>query len=78
MKDRVDHIRPFFWDSDIPKINIKEHKQCLIERILELGDEKAVQWLFSHFSLPEIKKTLKDNRRISEKSKNYWFLILEE
>jgi len=78
MKDRVDHLRPFFWDSDISKINIKEHKQYLMERILELGDEKAVQWLFSHLPLSEIKQTLKNNRRISEKSKNYWCLILEE
>ena len=72
------HIQPFFWDADLSKIDIEENKQYIIERILELGDQEAVRWIFSIFSLKEIKKTLEGSRRISQKSKNFWFIFLED
>ena len=78
MKDIAEHLRPFFWETDLSKINIEENKQYIIERILELGDKDAVQWLFSNFSQDEIKKTLKESRRISKKSLNFWSIILED
>lgn len=74
----AEHLRQFFWETDLSKINIEENKQYIIERILELGDRDAVQWLFSDFSLDEIKKTLEKSKRISKKSLNFWSIILED
>jgi len=78
VKIKAEYLRPFFWDSDLSKIKIKENKQYIIERILELGDRDAVQWLFSNFSLDEIKKTVKESKNISQKSLNFWSIILED
>jgi len=74
----AEDLRPFFWETDLSKISIEENKQYIIERILELGDRKAVQWLFSTFSLDEIKKTIEESKSISKKSLNFWSIILED
>jgi len=74
----AEHLRPFFWETDLSKINVEKNKQYIIERILELGDMDAVQWLFSNFSLGEIKKTLEKSKSISKKSLNFWSIILED
>jgi len=78
VKIKPECLRPFFWDSDLSKIKIKENKQYIIDRFLELGDRNAVQWLFSNFPLNEIKKTLKESKNISKKSLNFWSIILED
>lgn len=78
MKTKVEYPRPFFWETDLSKVNIEENKQYIIERILELGDRDAVQWLFSKFSLGEIKTTLEKSKCISEKSKSFWLIFLED
>ena len=78
MKTLEEHLRPFFWETDLSKIDIEENKQYIIERILELGDKDAVQWLFSNVSMCDIKNTLEKSRRISQKSKNFWSIFLED
>ena len=77
MKTITKQLQPFFWERDETKIDIEKNKIYIIERILELGDSEAVRWLFSKFTLSDIKKILKKSRRISKKSKNYWSIFLE-
>jgi len=69
-------LKPFFWETDLEKMDMKLHKTYIIERILELGDKSAVQWLLSAYALSEIKETLKKSRNISPKSRNYWDIVL--
>jgi hypothetical protein len=42
---------------------------------LELGDEAAVTWLRQTFTEGEIRRVLKSERRLSEKSANFWALV---
>jgi hypothetical protein len=76
MKKEVDIPRELFWDTDIARLNLQENKQYIIERALELGDEKAVRWLFSIYARSDIKKALQKSRNISRKSSQYWTLML--
>jgi len=78
MKSSDKNLQSFFWETDLSKIDIERNKQYIIERILELGDRDAVQWLFSKFSLDDIKTTLETSRRISKKSKNFWLIFLKD
>lgn len=78
MKTLAEHLRPFFWGTDLSKIEFEENKPFIIERILEFGDIDAVRWLLSNVSLGDIKKTLEGSRRISQKSKNFWSIFLED
>ena len=69
-------LKKYFWDVDFDKIDIQKNKRFVLERILELGDEKAVDWMKRSFSNKEMLEALKDNKRISKKSLNFWNLIL--
>jgi Family of unknown function (DUF6922) len=69
-------LKPFFWETDLEKMDIRLHKTYIIERILELGDKPAVQWLFTTYSLSEIKDILEKSRNVSSKSRNYWDIVL--
>lgn len=71
-------LLPFFWETDLEKVDIQRNKNFIIERILELGDRSAVEWLFTTYSTAAIKKTLEESRNISKKSKNFWKMILGE
>jgi hypothetical protein len=66
----------FFWDTDPARLDLQQNKQYIIDRILELGDEKAVEWLFSIYSRRDIKRALRTSRSISKKSSHYWNLVL--
>jgi hypothetical protein len=70
--------RELFWDTDPARLDIQKNRQFIIERTLELGDERAVNWLFSTYPRKEIKRILAESRRISLKSYQYWSLILKE
>jgi hypothetical protein len=76
VKSLEDSLKPFFWDTDLSKIDLKENSRYVIQRILEFGDEASVQWLFSHYSHEEIKRVLKGSKKISKKSRNFWTIIL--
>jgi len=76
MKKELDIPCELFWDTDVTRLDPQENKQYIIDRTLELGDEKAVRWLFLAYSHNDIKKALKKSRIISRKSSNYWNLML--
>jgi hypothetical protein len=78
MSKTEDIPRALFWDADLTRLDLQENKEYIIERTLELGDGRAVRWLFSIYSPSDIKKVLAKSRRISRKSSNYWSLILKE
>ncbi|HCS49953.1 MAG TPA: hypothetical protein DIW61_17580 [Candidatus Aminicenantes bacterium] len=76
MKKGKDIPPGLFWDTDSSRLDLQQNKEYIIERVLELGDEKAVSWLVSRYPRSEIKKVLAASRRISRKSANYWSLVL--
>lgn len=65
-------IRRFFWDVDPEELDISRHKAFIIERILELGDEKAVGWLFTAYAREDITAILESSRSLSAKSRGFW------
>lgn len=69
--------RGHFWDTEPGHLDLQKNKNYIIERVLELGDERAVRWLFSKYSRREIKEVLAGSRNISRKSSRYWSLILK-
>ena len=66
-----------FWDVDFEKLNIKENRLYIIQRILNCGDGKSLRWLNKHFSKDEQVKTLTSSRGFSIRSANFWRLILD-
>lgn len=69
--------RGLFWDTEPGRLDLHKNRDYIIERVLDLGNEKAVNWLFSTYSRAEIKEVLASSRRISRKSARYWSLVLK-
>jgi hypothetical protein len=71
------NLRSIFWDIDIAAFAPEDYPDYTIFRVLELGDEEAVKWLRQTFSEAEIRRVLRGERRLSEKSANFWALVYE-
>ncbi len=70
-------LRPYFWDVDTEDFDPCAYPEYTIERILELGDSKAVAWLQKQFSREQIKHVVRTNRRLTARSANYWALVYD-
>lgn len=69
-------LKKYFWDIDFAKLDPKKRPEYVIERILELGDVKAVRWVLKTFPKNVIKKTLMTRRGFSPKTAVFWATIL--
>lgn len=64
-----------FWDVDPKTINPKRHARYVIERILDLGNDREVKWMARYYSPRLIKNTLVRSRVVHDKSRALWQLV---
>ena len=67
-----------FWDTDPKNINTRKNAVYIIERILELGNDKEVRWLWQFYKPSLIKKVVGNSRSLNAKTKKLWGLLLRE
>ena len=67
-------LKKYFWDVRIENVDIANHKDYIVSRLLEFGDEPAVNWLNSRYTTDEIAAVVRKSRSLSPKSRNYWRL----
>ena len=70
-------LQSCFWDVDFDELNPQEYPYFVIERILEYGNKKDIDWLAKNFPKSTIKKTIISSRSLSPKSANFWALVLD-
>ena len=70
-------LQTLFWDTDLENFSPEAYPDYTILRVLEFGDLPAVTWLRQTFSEAEIRRVLSSERRLSEKSANFWALVYE-
>ena len=63
-----------FWDTTMENINTRRNAQYIIERILEVGDVDALEWMQRVYPAQRIIHVLHVSRAVSEKSRNFWTL----
>ncbi len=68
-------LQQYFWDVQWNTFDPKSYPNFTIERLLEYGDPKAVDWLEKNFSKKHITTALKRSRTLSKKSANYWSFL---
>lgn len=49
-------LQSYFWDVRLRDLNLKNNRIFIIERLLNEGDQAALQWLFKTYSKREIKE----------------------
>ncbi|MDP8274812.1 MAG: hypothetical protein RAO92_00265 [Candidatus Euphemobacter frigidus] len=77
MKSLPKFLEKYFWDVEFEKIEFQKRRVFVLRRILEYGDEKAVAWMGKNFKRSEIKNVLSNFRGYSQKSANFWTLLLD-
>jgi hypothetical protein len=68
-------LRHFFWEVRADDFDPSEYREYVIGRILELGTETAVSWMKATFTEEDIKKVVREDRRLSPRSATFWALV---
>lgn len=69
-------LHNLFWDTRPEELDVKQHATFILERILEFGNAQAVDWALRTYPLTEIEHVVRNSRRISRKTANYWAIRL--
>jgi len=76
MKRVPEFLQPYLWSYNLNNLKFEDSgvAKTVITQILNLGDEKAVRWLFSIYPIETIKNAVeKPLRGMWEKrALNYW------
>ena len=79
LKERLPlFLRPFFWDVDFNMLSVEKSAFFIISRLMEHGDEEAVNFLFRTYSRSKMIDVLKRSRSISRRSRNFWRILLDQ
>ena len=70
-----DSVSKYFWGDNLSELSVEKNANYIIQTILNLGDQKAVKWLFSTFGEEMIKEKLSD-LKLTPLSENFWNLYL--
>ena len=68
-------LEPLFWDTNLSTFQPSAYPDYTIFRVLEYGDDEAIAWLRETFGLPEIRRVIRSERRLSPKSATFWALV---
>ncbi len=67
-----------FWDVDPKTIDQKKHAKYVIERILDVGNERELRWLMRRYSQRQIRSVTAASRGVlHNKSKALWSLVFK-
>lgn len=61
-----------FWDVDPATLNLELQKNFIIERVLNMGNEKALKWLWQKYGPRTIYSTVVNSRRLTLKTARCW------
>jgi len=65
-------IHKFFWDIDPDSLNLQKDYFIIIERLLNYADDKSLKWLLDFYDNQKIKEVIKNSRRLTPKTANFW------
>lgn len=69
-------LHKYFWDINPRHASPKVHPEYYIKRVLEIGDQGAVDWAVRAFGKKRVVDVAKKNG-LSPKSKNFWHSIFK-
>ena len=71
----IEFRQSLFWDVDPTTIDPKKHAHYIIERILDFGNDREIQWLMNHYPSKLIGEVVKTSRTLHAKSRALWSLL---
>lgn len=70
-------VTQYFWGDNLAELNWKDHRQYMLQTLLEKADREALHWLFDCVSPQEVLTEL-PHLKLSKKSRNFWEVYLLE
>ncbi|TSC75395.1 MAG: Uncharacterized protein G01um101433_892 [Parcubacteria group bacterium Gr01-1014_33] len=64
-----------FWDVDPKTIDPKKHARYIIERILDLGNDREVRWMWGYYPRNIIRDVALNRRGLRPTSRPLWELL---
>lgn len=64
-----------FWGTNRDTFDPLAYPDYTIGRVLEYGDKEAVAWVQHAFTEGQIVEVIKNERRLSRRSANFWALV---
>lgn len=68
-------ITRYFWGDDLKQLDFSKNKKYILQTLLERGNQKAIQWLFSILDRDSLKSML-PTLKLSKKSAHFWSIYL--
>lgn len=68
-------ITKYFWGDDLQQLDFSKNRKYILQTLLERGNQKAIQWLFSISDRDSIKSML-PAIKLSKKSAHFWNIYL--
>ena len=70
------YLHQFFWDVVPGRIDLGQHSEYVIARLLEHGDLAAIRWMLRAYRKQDIARVVKQSWQLSRKTANFWRLRL--
>jgi hypothetical protein len=67
-----------FWDVDPKTIDLKKNAAYVIERILDFGNDKEIQWLSHFYRRDTIHRVVKRSRALRPQTKPLWLALTKK
>ena len=77
MKKLPPSFKQYFWEINFEKLDLEKRRAYVLKRLLEYGNKEAIAWIWKNFEESEMKDTLCKFRGYSQKSANFWALLLD-
>lgn len=71
------YISEYLWDVPKDKLSVSKNADFIIERVLEYGGTKALGWINENYDKEKIIKVLKNSKKISSKTGNFYALYYD-
>ena len=52
------YLKPSLWSYDLSKMDSQKSARVVITQVFNYGDERQLNWLFSHYDTESIRETL--------------------
>ncbi|MBZ4688131.1 MAG: hypothetical protein JG764_1764 [Clostridiales bacterium] len=65
-------LEKFFWDVKVEELDLQKHRIFIIERLLNEGNHRSLEWIFKNYSQETIQEAVMTSRGLSLKTARCW------
>ncbi len=72
-------FRPtLFWDVDVKAIDPQKNAKYVIKRIMSLGNDAEVQWMWRAYPRELLREVALHSRGVDPRAREFWLLLTKK